>query len=57
MLCLNSPHLTSGFLRDTVRREAPALQFEERLPNPAAFCDIDPEAGLKVLRFRYLESR
>jgi len=35
-----------------VRAEAPALQFVERLANPAAFADVSAERALKVLVYR-----
>jgi 23S rRNA (cytosine1962-C5)-methyltransferase len=31
---------------------APDLVFEQRLPNPPAFHDVDPERSLKVLIYR-----
>jgi 23S rRNA (cytosine1962-C5)-methyltransferase len=52
LLCLNSPHLGPGFLLEMAQSEAPGLAFVERLPNPAAFRDVDEEASLKVLHFR-----
>lgn len=56
LLCLNSPHLESSFLRDLVAENAPQLEFIERLPNPPQFPDTNPELGLKVLRFTYTGS-
>ncbi|NOI81735.1 methyltransferase domain-containing protein [Vibrio tubiashii] len=50
--CVNSPQVTSQFLIDSMQEEAPQLSFVERLDNPAEFEDIDPEASLKVLRFK-----
>ncbi len=50
--CVNSPQVTSQFLIDSMQQEAPQLSFVERLDNPAEFEDIDPEASLKVLRFK-----
>jgi 23S rRNA (cytosine1962-C5)-methyltransferase len=52
MLCLNAPELGSDFLHGLVREVAPELVFEQRLPNPAAFADVDPERALKVLVYR-----
>lgn len=57
LLCLNSPHLESAFLRELAQELDPQLQFVERLPNPPQFADTEPEQSLKVLRFRYSESR
>lgn len=50
--CVNSPQVTSQFLIDGMKEEAPELSFIERLDNPPEFEDTDPEASLKVLRFR-----
>jgi 23S rRNA (cytosine1962-C5)-methyltransferase len=52
LLCLNSPRLDSGFLRELVAAEAPALEFVERLANPPVYADVDEECSLKVLVFR-----
>lgn len=51
LLCLNAPELDSGFLGDLVAREAPGLRFVQRLDNPPAFADADPERALKVMLF------
>ncbi|MFM7025930.1 MAG: class I SAM-dependent methyltransferase [Limnohabitans sp.] len=51
LLCLNAPEIPSQFLLDLVAAEAPGLQFVERLNNPAAFADMDPERALKVMLF------
>jgi len=53
LLCLNSPHLETRFLQELVAEHAPDLSFQERLPNPAAFVDENPELSLKVLSFCY----
>ncbi|WP_342128835.1 class I SAM-dependent methyltransferase [Hydrogenophaga sp. OTU3427] len=52
LLCLNAPELGSAFLQDQMRENAPELVFEQRLANPPAFADIDPERALKVLVYR-----
>ncbi len=52
LLCLNAPELDAQFLRNLVAEAAPSLKFVERLANPAAFADIDPEKALKVLHFQ-----
>ena len=52
LLCLNSPKRDTAFLQDLVATEAPGLVFEQRLPNPPAFADAQPERALKVLVFR-----
>ena len=51
LLCLNAPELGMDFLVDHARQEAPALTFVERLANPPAFSDVNPERGLKVAWF------
>ncbi len=51
LLCLNAPEIPSGFLRERVAAEAPALRFVQRLANPSAFADVDAERALKVLLF------
>jgi 23S rRNA (cytosine1962-C5)-methyltransferase len=52
LLCLNAPELDTAFLHSQVAQAAPALRFVERLTNPAAFVDIDPEKSLKVLHYQ-----
>lgn len=52
LVCLNTPKLDTQFLRDLIRTEAPDFDVVERLPNPAAFEDVDPERALKVLVVR-----
>ena len=52
LLCLNTPKLGTAFLKDQMAELAPALQFVERLANPPAFADADPERALKVLVYR-----
>ncbi|OGA99304.1 MAG: SAM-dependent methyltransferase [Burkholderiales bacterium RIFCSPHIGHO2_12_FULL_69_20] len=49
LLCLNAPELGVEFLQDQMTALAPALRFEQRLPNPAAFDDISAQRSLKVL--------
>jgi 23S rRNA (cytosine1962-C5)-methyltransferase len=51
LLCLNAPELDTGFLHRQVREQAPELRFVQRLPNPSAFADTDPERALKVLLY------
>ena len=52
LLCLNAPELDTAFLRDRVTEAAPVLNFIERLANPPAFGDVDPEKSLKVLHYQ-----
>jgi len=52
LLCLNAPELGTAFLQDPMQVLAPALHFEQRLPNPPAFADVSAERALKVLVYR-----
>lgn len=52
LLCLNAPELDTDFLHRQVSEAAPGLRFVERLANPAAFVDMDPEKALKVLHYQ-----
>jgi 23S rRNA (cytosine1962-C5)-methyltransferase len=52
LLCLNTPKLGLEFLRDVVAENAPELAFVERVENPAAFADVSPDRGLKVIAYR-----
>lgn len=52
LLCLNTPKLDEAFLRDVVAEHAPELVFVERVANPAAFADVSPDRGLKVVAYR-----
>ena len=52
LLCLNAPELDTHFLRQQVEEAAPALEYRERLANPAAFIDVSEEKSLKVLRYQ-----
>jgi 23S rRNA (cytosine1962-C5)-methyltransferase len=49
--CVNSPVVKQEFLIDSMKEEAPSLQFDRRLDNPPEFVDIDQDANLKVLLF------
>lgn len=51
LACVNSPMVSSDFLIDGMKQEAPQLSFQYRLENPPEFADIDPEASLKALVF------
>jgi 23S rRNA (cytosine1962-C5)-methyltransferase len=57
LLCLNSPHLESSFLRELVSECAAEFEFVERLDNPPQFADENPEHSLKVLSYRYSPNR
>ncbi|WP_210396830.1 class I SAM-dependent methyltransferase [Motiliproteus sediminis] len=52
LLCLNDPGRNCAFLQQHMAERAPALQFVERIANPDAFPEADPERSLKVLRYR-----
>ena len=52
LLCLNAPELDTAFLHRQVSEAAPGLRFVERLANPPAFVDVDPEKSLKVLHYQ-----
>jgi len=52
LICLNSPHLETGFLRDLVAEQAAQFELQERLLNPPGFVDENPELSLKVLAYR-----
>lgn len=52
LLCANEPTVTTAYLTEQIRTEAPDLAFQYRLENPAEFKDIDEEKALKVLVFR-----
>lgn len=45
LACCNDPAITPAFLIAEMAREAPQLQFIERLANPPEFIDTDPDAG------------
>ncbi|NDY90321.1 class I SAM-dependent methyltransferase [Ideonella livida] len=49
LLALNAPRYNEDFLRQLLAVEAPALTVLQRLPNPPAFADVDPQRALKVL--------
>lgn len=52
LLALNAPELPIAFLQEQVRELAPSLRFVERVANPPAFADVDPDRALKVLVFQ-----
>ncbi|EOB4970147.1 class I SAM-dependent methyltransferase [Vibrio fluvialis] len=51
LACVNSPMVTSEFLIEGMKVEAPALNFQYRLDNPPEFADIENESALKALVF------
>jgi len=51
LACVNSPMVTSDFLIEEMKVEAPQLHFQYRLDNPPEFADINPESALKALVF------
>ncbi|SHO56390.1 class I SAM-dependent methyltransferase [Vibrio quintilis] len=52
LACVNSPVVDCNFLIETMKEEAPFINFQQRLDNPPEFEDIDPQASLKALVFR-----
>ena len=52
LLCLNTPKLGLGFVREQLQEAAPELEFVRRLPNPPAFADVDEDRSLKVVVVR-----
>ncbi|CAM3585226.1 Ribosomal RNA large subunit methyltransferase I [Vibrio aerogenes CECT 7868] len=52
LACVNSPEVDCDFLIETMRDEAPFLNFQQRLENPPEFEDLNPQASLKALIFR-----
>ncbi|MGF1721205.1 class I SAM-dependent methyltransferase [Vibrio kyushuensis] len=51
LACVNSPVVHSEFLIESMKEEAPSLNFKYRLDNPPEFIDTDTEASLKALVF------
>ena len=51
LACVNSPMVSSDFLIDGMKAEAPDLNFQYRLDNPPEFTDINSESALKALVF------
>ena len=52
MLCLNSPALGEGFIKEMVATVLPRAKFVERLANPVVLADNSEDASLKVLIFK-----
>ena len=52
MLCLNSPALGEGFLKELVSEVLPMARFVKRLDNPDVLADSSEDASLKVLIFK-----
>ncbi|MEZ8284605.1 class I SAM-dependent methyltransferase [Vibrio splendidus] len=52
--CVNSPAVSPNFLIETMAKEAPSVEFIERLDNPPEFVDVDLDSSLKVLKFQKL---
>ncbi|MDG3088343.1 class I SAM-dependent methyltransferase [Vibrio hannami] len=51
LACVNSPSVSSTFLIESMKEEAPEFTFSHRLDNPPEFEDVDKEASLKALVF------
>jgi 23S rRNA (cytosine1962-C5)-methyltransferase len=52
LLCLNAPELGPEFIQTQMQELAPQLTFVERVANPPAFADVQPQRALKVLVYR-----
>jgi 23S rRNA (cytosine1962-C5)-methyltransferase len=52
LLCLNAPELDCAFLHDQMQALAPGVRFVQRIANPRAFADVNPERALKVLLYQ-----
>lgn len=53
LACLNATHLGEDFLDGVFARELPGAERVERLANPPEFADLDAQAALKVVHYRY----
>lgn len=53
LACLNAPHLGEDFLDEIFASELPGSVKVGRLPNPPEFADVDEQASLKVVHYRY----
>ncbi len=51
LACVNSPMVSSDFLIEGMKVEAPSLTYQYRLDNPPEFEDINSESALKALVF------
>ena len=51
LACSNEPEIGPHYLIEAMAREAPSLQFSERLSNPPEFPDSQPDSALKALVF------
>ena len=51
LACVNDPTISSEFLIEGMKAEAPEMVFEQRLENPPEFPDHNIEGGLKALIF------
>lgn len=51
LACVNDPDVGPEFIIEGVAAEAPDLVFQQRLPNPPEFPDVNSDSGLKALVF------
>lgn len=51
LACVNDPGVSPDFILQSMAEEAPMFRFDQRLPNPPEFADIEPEGGLKAMVF------
>lgn len=52
MACLNSPHLTTKFLKDIFLEHAPEYEYQEVLYSAFESMEVNPEEGLKIVVFK-----
>ena len=52
MACLNSPHLTSQFIKDLFLEHAPEFHFQEIIYSAFSHMELNPEEGLKIVIFK-----
>jgi len=53
LVCLNAPWLDQTFLETLVQENLRGCELASRLPFAPGFMEKDPQAGLKVLHYRY----
>lgn len=51
LACVNDPGVSPDFILQSMAEEAPMFRFDQRLPNPPEFADIEAEGGLKAMVF------
>lgn len=51
LACVNSPAVSPDFLINSMKEEAPLINYSTRLSNPPEFLDINPDNSLKAMVF------